>query len=113
MPQDFPTGRFDLIVLSEVLYYFTVPDLARVAARCMEALTCHGEIISCHWLGETDYPLTGVQASEHFARQVAAVYRFERSFTTEIYRLERFSGLPYRPQMTQDQVGHRDLPRQI
>jgi len=94
VPQDFPTGRFDLIVLSEILYYFAVPDLARVAAQCMDALTRDGEIISCHWLGETDYPLTGVQASEHFAQQIAGRLPVRVIVHDETYRLERFSSRP-------------------
>ena len=70
LPAEFPEGTFDLIVLSEVLYYFDKPDLARVARSCSNAISQDGEIVLCHWLGETDYPLTGVEASELFARDI-------------------------------------------
>ena len=72
LPTDFPTGRFDLIVLSEVLYYFSDTDLKIVAQRCVDALDQGGEMILCHYLGETDNPLTGAEASDLFAAVVSA-----------------------------------------
>ena len=59
LPAEFPKGTFDLIVLSEVLYYFDKSDLERVAQSCIDSISQDGEIVLCHWLGETDYPLTG------------------------------------------------------
>jgi 2-polyprenyl-3-methyl-5-hydroxy-6-metoxy-1,4-benzoquinol methylase len=91
LPQEFPKGRFDLIVLSEVLYYFTELDLKRVAQSCVDAITQNGEIILCHWLGETDYPLTGVEASEHFAQYIKSAMPVRSIVHDAIYRLERFS----------------------
>ncbi|MGA2292628.1 SAM-dependent methyltransferase, partial [Bradyrhizobium sp.] len=91
VPRDFPPGRFDLIVLSEVLYYFVAGDLARVAERCGEALQSDGEIVLCHWLGETDYPLTGEAASEIFARHISRRLPVRTIVRDDVYRLERFS----------------------
>ncbi|MCG6205863.1 nodulation S family protein [Rhodopseudomonas sp. HC1] len=89
LPQQFPAGRFDLIVLSEVLYYFAAPDLAGVAQQCIDALRPDGEIILCHWLGETDYPLTGLEASDQFFQAVAARLPVRAIVKDEVYRLER------------------------
>jgi len=72
LPSDFPTGRFDLIALSEILYYFSATDLKIVAQRCVDALDQGGEMILCHYLGETDNPLTGAEASDLFAAVVSA-----------------------------------------
>jgi SAM-dependent methyltransferase len=91
VPRDFPAGRFDLIVLSEVLYYFDASDLARVAECCGGALSSDGEILLCHWLGETDYPLTGEAASELFARHIVRQLPVRTIVRDDIYRLERFS----------------------
>ncbi len=91
LPQQFPAGRFDLIVLSEVLYYFAAPDLARVVQQCIEALRPDGEIILCHWLGETDYPLTGLEASNQFFEAVAARLPVRAILKDDVYRLERLS----------------------
>ncbi len=91
LPAEFPPGHFDLIMLSEVLYYFDEADLRRVARSCIDALSQGGEIVLCHWLGETDYPLTGVEASELFARQVRPALPIRSILHDSTYRLERFS----------------------
>jgi hypothetical protein len=88
---NFLEGGFDLIVLSEVLYYFDELDLRRVARSCIETISHDGEIILCHWLGETDYPLTGIQASELFARCVKPSAPVRTVLHDAIYRLEKFS----------------------
>jgi SAM-dependent methyltransferase len=91
MPSEFPEGCFDLIVLSEVLYYFSERDLERLADKCVNALSDRGDILLCHWLGETEYPLTGHHASDLFYETVSK-FRPARAMLHEgIYRLERLS----------------------
>ena len=91
LPQDFPPGPFDLIMLSEVLYYFVEADLQRVAALCREALAPGGDIVACHWLGETNYPLTGRDASNLFAAEVAVRLPIRVPVRDNVYLLERWS----------------------
>jgi SAM-dependent methyltransferase len=91
LPDEFPQGAFDLIVLSEVLYYFDEKDLERLGDRCVDALGGQGEMILCHWLGETDYPLPGDRASDLFARLVARRQASRVIPHEGIYRLERLS----------------------
>jgi len=91
VPADFPVGRFDLIVLSEVLYYLDLPDLSRLAEQCATALKPDGDMIMCHWLGDTDYPLTGSQASDHFADAVRSTFPTRLIAHDQTYRLERLS----------------------
>jgi SAM-dependent methyltransferase len=89
LPDEFPSGHYDLIVLSEVLYYFSEADLARLAEHCVATLNPDGEIILCHWLGETDYPMPGRQASDLFV-QLVSRRRPKRDLLHDgIYRLER------------------------
>lgn len=90
LPDQFPAGPFGLIVLSEVLYYFARDDLRRVADLCLDHLTPGGEILLCHWLGETDYPLSGVEASELFAAAVVSRMPGRSIVHDDVYRLERF-----------------------
>ena len=59
LPQEQPQGCFDLILLSEVLYYWDSEDLARIAAWLMRATSSGGHILLVHWIGETDYPKSG------------------------------------------------------
>jgi SAM-dependent methyltransferase len=91
LPRDFPPAKFDLIVLSEVFYYFVEADARRVAALCADALLPGGIIVLCHWLGETDYPLTGQAASDLFAAAVAVKLPARALLRDDVYRLERFS----------------------
>jgi 2-polyprenyl-3-methyl-5-hydroxy-6-metoxy-1,4-benzoquinol methylase len=46
IPARFPAGTFDLIVLSEVLYYFDELDLKRVARACTGSIS-HDGVSSC------------------------------------------------------------------
>ena len=45
---------WDLIVLSEIGYYFDVETLADLAWQLAGALGSGGEILAVHWLGESD-----------------------------------------------------------
>jgi SAM-dependent methyltransferase len=57
-----PAGPFDLIVFSELGYYFTQPRLTRIAESLSAAMAAGGELISVHWLGTSeDHLLQGVQ----------------------------------------------------
>ena len=88
LPEDFPDGTFDLIVLSEVLYYLSKVDLLRVAAHCERAVTADGEIVLCHWLGETNYPLGGDEAAEGFITAMAPRFRAKATRREPEYRLD-------------------------
>ncbi len=91
LPRDFPQGRYDLIVLSEVLYYLSRPDLAALAERCLGALEPDGEVVLCHWLGETDYPLGGDEAAELFIAAAEPRWRPASARREREYRLDLLS----------------------
>lgn len=60
VPGDWPAGRFDLIVLSEVGYYLDEAGLAELARLAAASLTPGGTLLACHWRHEVaDYPTTG------------------------------------------------------
>ena len=55
-----PAGTFDLIVFSEIGYYFTPPVLTEIISRLAAALDSGGEIIAVHWIGHSaDHVLSG------------------------------------------------------
>jgi SAM-dependent methyltransferase len=57
-----PEGPFDLIVFSELGYYFEKEQLVRIAARLSATLEAGGELIAVHWLGTSeDHLLHGDQ----------------------------------------------------
>jgi LmbE family N-acetylglucosaminyl deacetylase/protein-L-isoaspartate O-methyltransferase len=57
---DFPRGAFDLIVLSEVGYYWDASTLRDMIAKLIDHLSDDGELLACHWRHPVDdYPLRG------------------------------------------------------
>jgi 2-polyprenyl-3-methyl-5-hydroxy-6-metoxy-1,4-benzoquinol methylase len=58
VPEQWPNGAFELILLSEVVYYLSRADVGRLAARVTRSLASGGSVILVHWTGSTDYPLT-------------------------------------------------------
>lgn len=71
VPDTFPDERFDLIVLSEVGYYWSTDDLARARRRIVDALPPGGHLVLVHWTPFVhDYPLTGDQVHEAFLSAV-------------------------------------------
>ena len=62
LPAQTPAGPFDLILLSEVIYYWDGDDLARMAAYLRGALRSGGDLLLVHWAGDTDYPRSGDDA---------------------------------------------------
>ncbi len=71
VPEAWPDGRFELIILSEVLYYLTPEDIGCVARKSAASLCHPGRIMLVHWTGETDYPCTGDQAATLFLAATA------------------------------------------
>lgn len=64
LPAEWPRdGAFDLIVLSEIVYYWDVVDLGAAAAAIETTWAAGGDLVLVHWTGPTDYPLTGDAAA--------------------------------------------------
>jgi SAM-dependent methyltransferase len=82
-------GTYDLVVLSEVLYYFSIPALVRLADRLSKVVTPGTEFVVAHWTGETDYPLTGDRAMELFQSLMRADLRSRTRHPK--YRLESWT----------------------
>jgi SAM-dependent methyltransferase len=67
VPEEFPTQQFDLILLSEVGYYWSPADLARAAAQLIAGLKPGGQLLLVHWTPPVhDYPLTGDDVHKFF-----------------------------------------------
>jgi SAM-dependent methyltransferase len=64
IPRDWPAGRFDLVVLSEIAYYFDQSDLESVLRRIVDSTETGAHVVGVHWRGKTDYPLSGDRAHE-------------------------------------------------
>ncbi|MGX5794656.1 nodulation S family protein [Pseudomonas sp. ArH3a] len=49
LPEQWPAGSFELIVLSELCYYLDAEDLHRLVDRALASLTENGQLLACHW----------------------------------------------------------------
>jgi LmbE family N-acetylglucosaminyl deacetylase len=88
VPQDWPEGAFDLIVVSEVGYYLSPEELAEVFERVEGALLPGGTLILCHWRHPiSGWVLDGDAVHAAARRQLrwaeAGLYR-ERDFILEV-----------------------------
>jgi 2-polyprenyl-3-methyl-5-hydroxy-6-metoxy-1,4-benzoquinol methylase len=69
VPLEWPGGIFDLIVLSEVLYFLSPADIAAVADRCAGSLAPNGMVLLVNWQGRSEDPCTGEEAASVFIEQ--------------------------------------------
>jgi SAM-dependent methyltransferase len=96
IPQQWPAGRFDLIVFSEILYYFGDEDLGQVLDYGVRALRPGGTLLAVHWRHPvTEYPRSGDDAHRALAAcpgLARLVSHHEEDFLAEIY--SRTDGQP-------------------
>lgn len=88
MPADAPEGPFDLVLLSEVVYYWDDEDLARLARFLVSAVPAGGHVLLVHWTGETDYPKSGDDAVCDLRRLLADRIAIEVEERRDRYRLD-------------------------
>jgi cyclopropane fatty-acyl-phospholipid synthase-like methyltransferase len=81
-------GPFDLVVLSEVLYYWSALDLAEFAGEIAAELSPGARLLLVHWLGETDYPLEADAAVEIFGAGLGRSFQVVTADRREKYRLD-------------------------
>lgn len=89
VPAQWPTGSFDLVVLSEVGYYCGPLDLDRLAHRAAASLTPDGVLVACHWRHRVDqHPLSGDQVHDRLRLEptldVLAAH-WEEDFVLEVF----------------------------
>lgn len=73
LPQDWPEGEFDLIVVSEVLYFLTRREIVELAGRVGRALTPGGDCVVVNYAGLIEDGLQGEAAAGIFADQCRAM----------------------------------------
>jgi len=91
-PATLPEGLApDLVVLSEVAYYWDDEDLGRTARWLQSNVAAGGDVLLVHWTGETDYPQSGDAAVETLSqmlgnRVTTLVARREREYRLDLWR---------------------------
>jgi hypothetical protein len=89
IPRDWPPGQFDLIVLSEFLYYFAGGDLDDVLDLAVAALRPTGALLAAHWRHPVaEYPRGGDEVHAALAARAGLarlVGHAEPDFLAEVY----------------------------
>jgi SAM-dependent methyltransferase len=91
VPEQWPDGDFELILLSEVVYYLSRDDVGRLAARVAGSLAQGGSVILVHWTGPTNYPLSGDEAATLFIERIGPGYVVDRADRYAEFRLDVLS----------------------
>jgi hypothetical protein len=92
IPHQWPAGQFDLVVLSEIAYYFDQADLEVVLRRVLDSTDEGAHVVGVHWRGETDYPLSGDRAHAVIARTagfVPLVHHLEADLVLDVWERGR------------------------
>ncbi|MFJ4159935.1 PIG-L family deacetylase [Microbacterium testaceum] len=89
LPAAWPKGVFELVVLSEVAYYWAGADLDRGLAAAAASLSVDGHLVACHWRHPVaEYPRTGDEVHDALAARpdlVRLARHEEQDFVLEVY----------------------------
>jgi SAM-dependent methyltransferase len=88
VPDEWPNETFDLIVMSEVLYFLSRRDVAAVAERVCASLDANGLVMLVNWRGRSGDPCTGDEAAALFIERSAARLETHAQYREERYRLD-------------------------
>jgi predicted TPR repeat methyltransferase len=88
VPKDWPTGCFDLIVLSEVLYFLNREDIERTAAMADASLAPNGVLLLVNYTEDMDEPCSGEKAAEIFMNSVAAAHICVDQLRSNSFRID-------------------------
>lgn len=86
VPKEWPDGSFDLIVLSEVLYFLTAAEIETTSRLCYRSLREGGECILVNWTGHTNLPVDGNEAANFFAN--ASPWNRSLKWDEDRYRID-------------------------
>jgi hypothetical protein len=88
IPDQWPDEIFDLVVLSEVAYYFDVETLTRITNLVVASTVVGAHVMGVHWRGRTNYPLTGESAHsiiDRSAKLSLIVHHLEEDFVLDVW----------------------------
>lgn len=89
LPQRWPEGRYDLIVLSEIGYFWNAADLDLAVDRIAQSLTPAGHLIACHWRHPMpENPTGGDEVHGRLranSRWQSVAVHFEKDFVLEVF----------------------------
>ena len=92
LPAEYPAGSFDLVLLSEVGYYWSERDLTFARERIIAGLAPGGHLLLVHWTEPSaDYPLTGDDVHQKFLDRRGDLLHHLGGHHAATYRLDLFA----------------------
>lgn len=88
LPEAIPSGRFDLIVFSEIGYYFERRELEEILQRLPETLNPEGVLLAVHWLGTSSDHLLHGDAVHEIIRKNSRLF-LDKEARYPHFRLDR------------------------
>ncbi|MGC2402245.1 MAG: SAM-dependent methyltransferase [Acidobacteriaceae bacterium] len=90
-PGGTPAKDFDLMVLSEIGYYFTLQDWQRISSALIDSIPKGATVLAAHWLGQSqDHHISGDEVHEILlAHGKLRVEHMERNSNLRLDRLVR------------------------
>ena len=92
VPDYWPKGQFDAVILSEVLYFLSVGEIRQVSQLARESLTGNGLCLLVNWIGTNDLPVDGDAAVKLFLDD--APWQVAKARREEFYRLDLLERTP-------------------
>ena len=86
LPGGWPGDRYDLIVMSEILYFLSREEILQMAANTERDLASNGLCLLVNWTGPSDLPLSG----EHAAATFVESFQSHRDHTLDAIEHEKF-----------------------
>jgi len=91
LPQEWPDGMFDLVVISELAYYLGPAELDQLLDCAVGSLAPRGTLLACHWRHPVpDYPATGDEVHHRLLSRPEldqAVSHLEEDFRLDLLTL--------------------------
>ncbi len=88
LPAAWPEGQFDLLVVSEILYFLSASDIDRLADAVRSSVATDALILIANWIGPTDTPLTGDGAATRFIAALQPEFSTAQAVRRDQYRLD-------------------------
>jgi cyclopropane fatty-acyl-phospholipid synthase-like methyltransferase len=91
LPDGIPADNFDLLVLSEIGYYFTTQVWRRISSALIDSISSGATVLAAHWLGSSqDHCISGDEVHEILLADIRLCLEYsERNQNMRLDRLVR------------------------
>jgi len=88
IPADWPAQKFDLMLFSEVLYFFAPTDIAAAARKTCASALPGAVALLVNYTGQIDEPCSGDEAADHFIDAASGCFQRVHHARQENFRID-------------------------